>query len=233
MKTVAEFLCNISLFPLVLTLGAYQIGLWLRKKWNHPLCNPLLIAILLVVGVLLLTDFPMETYQAGTAGIQWLLTPATVCLALPLYEHLKTLRKSLPAILCGVAAGTVTSLLFIVLLCRLFALDLQVSVSVLPKSITTAMGIVLSGQNGGIPSLTTAAIIVTGIFGSLTGPAFCKLLRLKDPIAQGVAIGTASHAIGTAKATELGALQGAVSSLSMTVAGILTAVLFPLALLLL
>ena len=230
---MAEFLCNISLFPLVLTLGAYQIGLWLRKKWNHPLCNPLLIAILLVVGVLLLTDFPMETHQAGTAGIQWLLTPATVCLALPLYEHLKTLRKSLPAILCGVAAGTVISLLFIVLLCRLFALDLQVSVSVLPKSITTAMGIVLSGQNGGIPSLTTAAIIVTGIFGSLTGPAFCKLLRLKDPIAQGVAIGTASHAIGTAKATELGALQGAVSSLSMTVAGILTAILFPLALLLL
>ena len=228
---MAEFLCNISLFPLVLTLGAYQIGLWLRKKWNHPLCNPLLIAILLVVGVLLLTDFPMETYQAGTAGIQWLLTPATVCLALPLYEHLKTLRKSLPAILCGVAAGTVISLLFIVLLCRLFALDLQVSVSVLPKSITTAMGIVLSGQNGGIPSLTTAAIIVTGIFGSLTGPAFCKLLRLKDPIAQGVAIGTASHAIGTAKATELGPLQGAVSSLSMTVAGILTAILFPLALL--
>ena len=228
---MAEFLCNISLFPLVLTLGAYQIGLWLRKKWNHPLCNPLLIAILLVVGVLLLTDFPMETYQAGTAGIQWLLTPATVCLALPLYEHLKTLRKSLPAILCGVAAGTVISLLFIVLLCRLFALDLQVSVSVLPKSITTAMGIVLSGQNGGIPSLTTAAIIVTGIFGSLTGPAFCMLLRLKDPIAQGVAIGTASHAIGTAKATELGPLQGAVSSLSMTVAGILTAILFPLALL--
>ena len=230
---MAEFLGELSLFPLVLTMGAFQIGLWCQKKWRSPVFNPILIAVVLVICTLLLTGFPVEDYQADTACITWLLTPATVCLALPLYEQLKILRKSLPAILTGVVAGTISALISIAILCRLFSLDTAISVSVLPKSITTAMGIVLSGQNGGIPSLTTAAIIVTGIFGSLTGPAFCKLLRLKDPIAQGVAIGTASHAIGTAKATELGPLQGAVSSLSMTVAGILTAILFPLALLLL
>ena len=228
MKTVTELLGSISLFPVILTVGTYQIGLWCRKKWNHPICNPILISVILVIAVLLLTGVPAENYQAGTAGIQWLLTPATVCLALPLYEQLKVLKKSLPAILVGVAAGTVTSLGAIPLLCHLFSLDLQISVSLLPKSITTAMGIVLSSQNGGIAALTTAAIIVSGILGNLTGAAFSKLLRLDSPIAQGVAFGTASHAIGTAKATELGALQGAVSSLSLTVAGVLTAILFPL-----
>ena len=226
---MTELLTGISLFPLVLTIGAYQIALWLRKKWNHPLCNPILLSVILVIAVLLLTGLPMETYQAGTAGIQWLLTPATVCLALPLYEHLKALKKSLPAILIGVVAGTLTSLISILVMCRLFGLSSQISVSVLPKSITTAMGIILSGQNGGIPALTTAAIISSGIMGSLLGTVFCKLLKLKDPIAQGVAFGTASHVIGTAKAAELGALQGSVGSLSLTVAGVLTAVLFPLA----
>ena len=229
MNAVTELLSGISLFPLVLTIGSYQIGLWLRKKWNHPVCNPILIAVILVIAVLLLMGIPIESYQAGTAGIQWLLTPATVCLALPLYEHLKVLKKSLTAILLGVLAGTVTSLGSILLMCRLFSLESQLSVSLLPKSITTAMGIVLSQQSGGIAPLTTAVIIITGILGSLAGTTICKLLRLKDPIAQGVAFGTASHVIGTTKATELGTLQGAVSSLSLTVAGILTAVLFPLA----
>lgn len=226
---MAELLSGLSLFPLVLTIGAYQIGLWCRKKWDHPVCNPILIAVILVIAVLLLTGVPTDTYRSGTAGIQWLLTPATVCLALPLYEQLKILKKNLPAILIGVAAGTLTSLVSIILMCRLFGLDSQMSVSLLPKSITTAMGIVLSEQNGGIASLTTAVIITTGILGSLMGTTLCKLLKLKDPIAQGVAFGTASHVIGTTKATELGSLQGAVSSLSLAVAGILTAVLFPIA----
>ena len=226
---MAELFTQFSLFPLVLTLGAYQLGLWCRKKWDHPICNPILIAVILVVGFLLLTGMPVEDYQAGTDGIQWLLTPATVCLALPLYEQLKILKKNISAILIGVAAGTFTSLVVIVLLCRVFGLETQISTSLLPKSITTAMGIVLSRQNGGIAPLTTSAIILTGILGSLMGTTLCKLLKLKDPVAQGAAFGTASHVIGTTKATELGSLQGAVSSLSLTVAGILTAILFPVA----
>lgn len=230
---MAELLNSVSLLPLVLTIGAYQVGLWCQKKWKSPIANPILIALILVVAVLLLTGIPVDTYQAGTAGVSWLLTPATVCLALPLYEQLKILRRNLPAILVGVAAGTVTSLASILLLSKAFGLDAQMTVSLLPKSITTAMGIVLSEQNGGIAPLSTVAILATGILGSLTGTTLCKLLRLQHPIAQGVAIGTASHVIGTSKANELGDLQGAVSSLSLAVAGILTAVLFPVACMLL
>lgn len=230
---MAEFLENIPLFPIVLTLGAYQAGLWCRKKWKSPLCSPLLIAVVLVIGVLLATGYSTDRYTEGTKVISWLLTPATVCLALPLYEQLKVLKKSLPAILLGVAAGTVTSLFFVFGLCQLWGLDQAVTISLLPKSITTAMGMVLSGESGGIESLTTAVIIITGILGSLVGSVLCKLFKIRDEVAQGVAFGTASHVIGTSRATELSPLTGAVSSLSLTVAGILTAVLFPLILLLL
>lgn len=225
---MAEFLSRIDLFPVVLTLLCYQIGLWCQKKWKNPIFNPILIAVILVIPVLLLTGVSNETYQAGNAGLSWLLTPATVCLALPLYEQLKALKNSLPAILAGIAAGTATSLVFVFFLCRSFCLDRAMTVSLLPKSITTAMGMVLSEQNGGIGALTAAAIIITGILGSLVGSMLCKLFRIKDPVAQGVAFGTASHVVGTSRATELGSLQGAVSSLSLAIAGILTAVVFPL-----
>lgn len=226
---MAEFLANLSWFPLVLTIAAFQVGLWCQKKVKSPLCNPILIAVILVVGVLLTIGYPVDTYQQGTDHISWLLTPATVCLALPLYEQLKVLKKNLPAILTGVVAGTLTSLVSIVVFCRLFHLDTQISVSLLPKSITTAMGIVLSQQNGGIAALSTPVILATGILGSLAGSSCCKLLRLKDPISQGVSFGTASHVVGTSRASEIDPLTGAVSSLSLTVSGVLTAVLFPLA----
>lgn len=230
---MAEFLSQISLFPLVLTIGAYQIGLWIQKKGKLPIFNPILIAVLIVIGVLSVTGLDMTVYQSGTSGISWFLTPATVCLAVPLYEQLKILKKNLPAILAGIAAGTVTSLLCVGLFCRLFALSDSLSVSLLPKSITTAMGIVLSQQNGGIPALTTAAIILTGILGNFMGTILCKLFRFRDPITQGVAFGTASHVIGTTRAAQVSELTGAVSSLSLTIAGVLTAVLFPLACMLL
>ena len=224
---MSDFLTGLPLFSLVLTIGAFQIGLWCQKKTRSALCNPILIGAILVIGMLLLTGISPEQYQAGTAGLSWLLTPATVCLALPLYRQMKILKKNLPAIAAGITAGTVTSLLAIFLLCLLFGLDRQITVSLLPKSITTAMGIVLSEQNGGIAALTSVVIIITGILGSLSGSAMCKLFRLTDPISQGVAFGTASHVIGTSRATEIDPLAGAVSSLSLAVSGILTALLFP------
>ena len=216
------------LFSLVLTFGAFQLGLWCQKKLKTPLCNPVLIATILIIGFLLLTGYPNETYQSGTSPFQWLLTPATVCLALPLYRQLKILGKNLWAILSGIAAGTVTSLLSVFLMAKAFRLDDAMLYTLFPKSITTAMGMALAEQLGGIPSITAAVIIVTGILGSLAGSMLCKLFRLKDPISQGVAFGTASHVIGTSRATELGALPGAVSSLSLAVAGILTAILLPI-----
>lgn len=227
---MAEFLEGLSPFPLALTFGAYQIGLWCQKKWKTPLLNPILISVVLIISFVLLFDIDLAVYQAGTAGISWLLTPATVCLALPLYKQVKVLKKHLPAIFAGIFAGTLTSLVFIFALCKLLSLDNALTISMLPKSITTAIGMVLSEQSGGYGSLTAASIIVTGILGSLFGSLLCKLFRLTEPIAQGVALGTASHVVGTSRANELGELQGAVSSLSLAIAGILTVILFPLAL---
>lgn len=223
-----EFLSQLPLFSLVLTIGAYQIGLFFQRKWKTPLCNPLLISVALIVAVLLVTGFSVETYQADMKIFSWLITPATVALAVPLYQQMQKLKKNLPAILAGVAAGAISALASVFALCVLFGLDRQTTVSLLPKSITTAIGMVISGQNGGIEALTSLVIAFTGIVGCVTGPILCKLLRLKNPIAQGVAFGTSAHVIGTSKASELGSIQGAVSSLSLVTAGILTALLFPL-----
>jgi len=230
---MTEFLQSIPLFPLVLTVGAYQVGLWCQKKTHSAICNPLLIAVVLCVGVILLTGFDPQVYQAGTASISWLLTPATVCLAVPLYEHVKILRSNLRAVLIGIAAGTLSSLICIFALCRLFRLDDVLTVSMFSKSITTAIALELTKQGGGIPSLTSAAIVISGILGNLSGTTVCKILKITDPVAQGVGFGTASHAIGTARANEVDPVTGAASSLSLVVAGILTAVLFPLMLMLL
>ena len=229
---MADFLSNIPLFPVVLTLAAYSFGRWCQKKWNSPLCNPILIAVAVVVLTLVCTKIPYIHYKEGTRLLNWLLTPATVAMALPLYNQFKVLKKNLPAALAGITAGTLTSLVTIALLCRLLGLEQTVAASLLPKSVTTAIGIVLCEQAGGAVGLTTAAIIVTGILGSMTGPWLCRLLGITDPVAQGVAMGTASHVIGTAKANEMGKLQGAVGSLSLTVAGILTAIAFPIVILL-
>ena len=229
---MAEFLQSISLFPLVLTIGAYLVGLWCQKKSKTPLCNPILIGAILVIGVLLLTGFPNESYQQSITAFSWLITPATVCLALPLYNQLKILKNNLFAILAGILAGMAACTVSVFLLCRVFALEDMITISMLPKSVTAAIGVILSDQNGGIGALTAASISITGIIGSLFGSSLCKLLRITDPVAQGVAFGTASHVIGTSRANELGQLQGAVSSLSLAVAGILTAFVFPLILLL-
>ena len=230
---MTEFLEGISLFPLVLTFGTYQIGLWCQKKTKSALCNPLLIATVLSIAVLAVLGFDVHTYQEGTAGISWLLTPTTVCLAVPLYEQLKYLKSHLVAIFAGIAAGVLTSFISIFLLCKLFALEDIVTISLLPKSITTAIALALTAQSGGIQALTTFAIVITGILGNLSGCALCKLLRISHPIAQGVGFGTASHVIGTSRAYEVDPLTGAVSSLSLAVAGILTAILFPVVLMLL
>ena len=223
-----EYLLSLSLLPMALTIGAFMLGAWVQKKTKCVAFNPIIVAVILIVGFMLQTKSPVENYQAGTKPISWFITPATVCLALPLYEQLKTLKKNLPAILVGVLAGTVTSLLVVLGMCLLFKTDRSITVSMLPKSITTAMGIVLSSQNGGIEALTAAVIIVTGIIGNLSGSLLCKIFRIKDPIAQGVAFGTASHVVGTSRANELSPLTGAVSSLSLATAGIFTAILFPI-----
>lgn len=223
-----DWILELSLLPLIATILAYQLGLYLQKKTKSALCNPLLISIVLIIGLMLLTGYPNADYQAGMKTISWLMTPATICLAVPLYQQVHILTKNWKAVLAGITAGTLASLGFIFVMCRLLDVGDILTYSLLPKSITTAMGTALSMQTGGNEGITTAAIVITGILGNILGVPMCRLFKITHPVAQGVAFGTASHVIGTTKARELSDLTGAVSSLSLTVAGILTAVLYPL-----
>lgn len=223
-----DWILELSLLPLIATILAYQLGLYLQKKTKSALCNPLLISIVLIIGLMLLTGYPNADYQAGMKTISWLMTPATICLAVPLYQQVNILKKNWKAVLAGITAGTLASLGFIFVMCRFLDVGDVLTYSLLPKSITTAMGTALSTQTGGNEGITTAAIVITGILGNILGVPMCRLFKITHPVAQGVAFGTASHVIGTTKARELSDLTGAVSSLSLTVAGILTAVLYPI-----
>ena len=221
-------LLAISVLPVSLTLIAFLAGQKLQKKFRSPLLNPILVSVILVLIFLSFTGLPVADYKAGMGTLSWLLTPATVCLAVPMYEQFQLLKKNLPAIAAGVAAGAVSCLVMVLLCGMVFGFEPELTVSLMPKSITTAIGVSLSEMMGGMTGITTASIVFTGIFANIMGPAFCRLFRITDPIAQGVAFGTGGHVIGTAKANELGPLTGAVSSLSLVVAGLLTAVVLPL-----
>ena len=220
-------LLSIPILPLVLTLIAFLAGQRLQQKLKSPLLNPILIALILVLIFLRITGISVKDYQSGMGRISWLLTPATICLAVPMYEQFRLLKRNLPAILAGVAAGAVSCLGMVLLFGLAAGFEPVLTRSLLPKSITTAIGVVLSEMAGGMSGVTTAAIVCTGIFANILGPSFCRIFRLTDPIAQGVAFGTAGHVIATARANELSPLIGAVSSLSLVVAGLLTAAIFP------
>lgn len=219
---------SIDLFPMILTLLAFQIGRMAQEKWKKPIFNPTLIGMILVVAVLLATGMNPAGYTAGMVRLSWLMTPATICLAIPMYEQFRVLRRNLKAILAGVIAGSVACMGTILALGLLLEFDQELIVSLLPKSVTTAIGVSLSELFGGMAGVTTAVIIVTGIGGNMLGPVLCKFFKIEDLVAQGVAFGTAAHVIGTAKANELSQLTGAASSLSLVVAGLLTAVLMPI-----
>lgn len=226
---MAEFLTQGAAWGVLLTLGAFALGTFLQKKTGRAWCNPLLLGSVFVILFLRLSGISCPDYQASAGPVSWLLLPATISLAAPLYEQWEALRKNAAAILTGIAAGVAVSVGAILILAWAFHLDRAAAVSLLPKSVTTAIGADVSGELGGIPTLTTAVIILTGIFGNLTAPAICKLFRITEPAAKGVGIGSAAHAIGTARALEIGPVEGAMSSLSIAVAGILTALLCPLA----
>ena len=224
---MTEFL-SIAILPVALTLTAFLLGQKIQKKLKSPILNPILISVILVLIFLSLTGMPVADYKAGMSSLSWLLTPATICLAVPMYEQFQILKKNLPMILAGVAAGAVSCLIMVAGFGILVNFESILTVSLMPKSITTAIGVSLSEMLGGMPGVTTAAIVFTGIFASIMGPIFCRIFRLTDPVAQGVAFGTAGHVIGTSKANELNPLTGAVSSLSLVVAGLITAVVLPL-----
>jgi len=215
-------------FGLFISVFAYIIGMWLKKKLGWGILNPLMIAVILVIAFLGGTGIPYSEYNEGASYISYFLTPATVCLAIPLYKQLELLKKNFAAVIIGITSGVLASAVSIFVMSMLFKLDHVYYVSLLPKSITTAIGMGVSEEAGGIVTITIVSIILTGIFGNIIGEAWFKLVGIKEPIARGLALGTASHAIGTAKALELGEVEGAMSSLSIAVAGLMTVVVVPL-----
>ena len=219
---MVEFFAESTFFGAVISILAYWIGTLIQKKWKYAIFNPMLIAIILIILFLTVLGIDYDVYNRGAEYITYFLTPATVCFAIPLYEQYERLKKNWRALLTGSLAGVLASLTSILLLSMLFGLTHEQYVSLLPKSITTAIGIALSGELGGIPTLTVAAIMITGVFGNICARALCRLCRIREPAAVGLAIGAAAHAIGTVLAREIGEEEGAISSLSIVVCGLLT-----------
>ena len=217
-----ELFASETYFFGALTVIAFALASAVQKKTRQVILNPIMISSFAIIAFLSVMDIPVAVYQEGCRTLSYLLTPATICLAISFYEQLSKMKKHLMPILAGVLAGTLCSAGGIYLLSCLFGLPDAIMLSLLPKSITSAVGIPLSEEIGGIGALTMAAICITGISTNILAPTYCKWFRLEDPISQGVAIGTASHVIGTTRAIEMGELIGAVSSLSLTVAAIVT-----------
>jgi len=217
-----EFLESSGFFPVLMSVVFYFLGDILRRKFRIGIFNPLLISVTLTIAVIVLFDIDYAFYESGAKYLSYLLTPTTVCFAIPLYRQIHVLKKNTAAILAGIFSGTLVSLSCILILSIAFGLTHEEYVTLMPKSITTAIGMEVAKEMGGYPAVTAAAIIVTGIFGNMSAGLVLRLFRIKDPVAKGVAIGTSAHAVGTTKAMEMGETEGAVSSLSIVVAGIIT-----------
>lgn len=219
-----ELLNQSLFFGFVISILGYELGRAVQRKWRCAVLNPLLISIIFVIAVLKILHIDYNTYNVSAKYLNYLLTPATVCLAIPLYQQIQLLKKNAAAVLGGIAAGVLTSLGSVLILSLAFGFSREQYVTLLPKSITTAIGMGVSEELGGIVTITVAVIIITGIVGNILAEGICKWFKITEPVAKGVAIGTASHAIGTVKAMEMGEIEGAMSSLAIAVAGLLTVV---------
>ena len=216
-------------FGIVLSFAAYEIGKWINRKLKSPIANPLLIAILLIVGFLSITGIDYEYYKKGGDFIAFFIAPATVAMVLDLYANLETLKKNILPIFVGVGFGTIFSFVLAIFLSKIFQIDKNLVASLIPQSVTTAIAISLSEEYQGIIGLTAIVVVIRGVSGAVFAPTVMKICRIKDPVAQGVAIGTASHAVGTSQARLMGEIQGAMSGLSIAIAGITAVIIMPLA----
>jgi predicted murein hydrolase (TIGR00659 family) len=219
-----ELMLNSATAGVVISLIAYGLGMMARKKWKLAVLNPLLISILLVIAFLLVCRIDYDSYNASAKYLSYLLTPATVSLAIPLYQQMELLKKNLAAILLGCLAGVLTSMGSVLAMSVLFGLTHEEYVTLLPKSITTAIGMGVSEELGGYVTITVAVIIITGVLGNMIAEFVCRTFRIRNAVSRGIAIGSASHAIGTTRALEMGEVEGAMSSLAIVVSGLCTVV---------
>ncbi|MBB5264242.1 putative murein hydrolase (TIGR00659 family) [Catenibacillus scindens] len=217
-----ELLQTSSYFGLALTLLMYWISCKISQKTKVPVLNPILVASIVIIVILLVFNIDYETYETGASLLSVLLTPATICYAVPLYRQIEVLKKNVAAIIISVLCGSFSSVVMVFIFSMIFGFDHQIYTSLLPKSVTTAIGIGLSQEMGGLTAITIAAIMLTGIFGGIAAVGICRLFHITNPVAKGLAIGTSSHAVGTSKAIELGEVEGAMSGLAIVISGLMT-----------
>lgn len=227
MTMLNDFLSISATWGVLLTLAAFALGTLINHKTGKVVFNPLLLGTVFVIVFLSVCSIPYESYKASASPVSYLLLPATVSLAVPLYEKWDLLRKNVLAIVMGILAGTLASLGSILVLSLLLRLDHSQYITLLPKSVTTAISMDVSKELGGIAALTGAIVILTGILGALMAEMVCKVCHITHPIARGIGIGTAAHAVGTSKALQMGEVEGAMSGLAVAVAGVMTAILCP------
>lgn len=223
-----ELFMNSALFGVTLTISTFLLGDVIHRKTHFFLFSPLLVSVTCCIVTLILAKIPYENYCKGGDWIGFFLTPSTVCLAVPLYEQFEKLKKNWYAILGGIISGVLSNLTFIFVMCMIFKIGHREYVSLLPKSITTAIALALTDEIHGFVPITVMMVIISGNMGNLFAPQLCKIFHIKNPIARGVATGTSSHALGTAKAIEMGDIEGAMSGLSIAVTGLLTVVFAPI-----
>jgi len=209
-----------------LSLLAYALGTWLRRRTGWAVLNPLAVATVLVIALLAATPLEVEAYLEGTAAISLFLVPVTTVLALKIHHQWPLLRANLLPILLGCTAGSAASMGSVWALCRLFGLDAALTASLLPKSVTSPIAIELSQMTGGMGSLTVSVVVFTGIIAAMLAPLLIRVFKLKNPLALGLALGASGHAMGTAKAIELGEIEGAVSGIALTLSGIITSLIY-------
>ena len=215
---------NTPYFGISLTIIAFLIGQKIQKKTGLLICNPLIIAVVIIVGILLILKIPYESYQQGGSIINMFLAPATACLAVSIYNKIQILKENWLPILVGCACGSLASMASVYAMCKLFRLDDAITAAMLPKSLTTPIAVSVAESLGGVSSITVVVVIFTGILGSIFAPTLIKVFRVNDPMTAGLSIGAGSHAIGTSKALQIGETEGAMSGLAIGICGIFTVI---------
>ena len=219
---------NSPYYGVMFTLVGYLLGMWLSKKFKNPILNPMLVGIITCIVLMKITGISYEEYKIGANYVTFFVAPATVSLIIPLYKNIETLKKNLIPVLVGIFAGAITAIVSVILLANLFGISEQLKMSLVSQSITTAIAIPLTEQIGGLGAIVSISISFRGVLGAILGPSILNLFKIKNPVAKGVAMGTTSHASGTAKAIEMGEVEGALSGLSIAIAGIITAIVLPI-----